>query len=103
MANVLSQKSEETVYRALISYWQPPFSLVPGEAEPPTAFTDQSRWARLDNFTEKMMYLDTVSYLPDDILVKVDRASMAVSLEGRCPLLDYRLAEFAWRVKNTRS
>jgi asparagine synthase (glutamine-hydrolysing) len=71
---------------------------VPGAGEPPTVYSDPRRWPALDAFIEKMMYLDTVTYLPDDILVKVDRASMAVSLEARCPLLDYRVFEFAWRM-----
>jgi asparagine synthase (glutamine-hydrolysing) len=59
---------------------------------------DRTRWATLSDFTQRMMFLDLVGYLPDDILVKVDRAAMAVSLETRVPLLDPEVVRFAWRV-----
>lgn len=98
LASTLSQSSDETIYRNLISNWEEPGLLVRGTCEPQTAFTNEAEWANLPTFFEKMMYLDAVTYLCDDILTKVDRASMAVSLESRCPLLDYRLFEFAWRM-----
>lgn len=60
------------------------------------ALTDRARWPKLKDSIELMMFLDAVSFLPDDILAKVDRASMAVSLEVREPLLDHRVVELAW-------
>jgi len=72
--------------------------LVIGGEEPPT-YLRGNRLA-LDGLdaVQRMMALDTITYLPDDILVKVDRAAMGVSLEGRVPFLDHRVVEFAWRV-----
>jgi len=101
LARVLKQRTAETAYRNLMSVWDEPGLLLNGAGEPPTPFTDRTRRASLPGFVERMMYLDTMTYLPDDILVKVDRASMAVSLESRCPLLDYRVYEFAWRLPVT--
>ena len=69
-----------------------------GAIEPPTFLSDHANWALADGIENRMMYLDGMTYLPDDILTKVDRASMGVSLEGRMPLLDHRVVEFAWRL-----
>jgi asparagine synthase (glutamine-hydrolysing) len=95
LSEILACSSPESLYRRLVSHWEPD-SVVLGASEPATALTDPNRWADISDFTQRMMYLDLVSYLPDDILAKVDRASMAVSLEGRVPFLDHRVAEFAW-------
>jgi len=98
LAEVLAVDCPESMYQQLVSHWKSPTRLVPGSMEPATCLTDRHQWARLPDFTLRMMFLDMISYLPDDILVKVDRASMGVSLESRVPLLDHRLVEFAWRV-----
>ena len=66
-----------------------------GAVVPPSRLTDARDWPASGDFIEWMMYVDTMMYLPDDILVKVDRASMSVALEGRVPLLDHRVVEFA--------
>ncbi len=79
-------------------HWADAHRVVLG-AEPLEALASQpDRWPNSRPYLEQWMYADTVSYLPDDILVKVDRASMAVALEARTPLLDHRVVEFAWRL-----
>jgi asparagine synthase (glutamine-hydrolysing) len=98
LAEIFAVDSPDTLYRRLVSDWKEPQSLVLGSLEPLTTLTNPKEWARLSNFTQRMMFLDTVTYLPDDILTKVDRASMGVSLEARVPFLDYRLVELAWQI-----
>ena len=98
MADVLSAPSIEAIYTRLASHWQAPTSVVVDAAEPATALADPAHAVRLPSFVEKMLYLDLVTYLPDDVLTKVDRASMAVGLEARVPLLDHRVVEFVWRL-----
>jgi len=98
LAAVLCARSPEEMYYRLVSHWGNPASLVHGGTEPLTLVTDAAGWPKLHDFTEKMMYLDLVTYLPDDILVKVDRAGMGVSLETRMPFLDHSVVEFAWRL-----
>lgn len=97
-ASILRAPGAEDVYLGLVSHWEDPTAVVLDAEEPPTALTDPARRPSLARFSDRMMYLDTVSYLPDDILTKLDRASMAVSLEARVPFLDHRVVEFAWTV-----
>lgn len=96
LAALLALKDPDQMYVRMVSLWTDPEQVVAGSRELPTLFTDRSNWPALSDFTMRMMYMDLVNYLPDDILTKVDRASMAVSLEARVPLLDHRVVEFAW-------
>ncbi|MEW5926329.1 MAG: asparagine synthase (glutamine-hydrolyzing) [Gemmatimonadota bacterium] len=98
LAEVIGSESPEAMYRALVSQWKSPGEVVSGAREPRTVLSEAPLLDGRAGFTERMMYLDLVSYLPDDILTKVDRASMAVSLEARVPLLDHRVVEYAWRL-----
>ncbi|BFU93731.1 MAG: Asparagine synthetase [Nitrospira sp.] len=98
LAQILASHDPDAMYLGLVSQWLDPAQVVAGSCEPATTLTDRNLWARLDDFTLRMMFLDLVTYLPDDILTKVDRASMAVSLEARVPLLDHRVVEFASRI-----
>ena len=98
LAGVLGAESQERIYMHALTHWDNPSAVVNGACEPDTVrrFMHEAQW--LPSMEEIMMLTDTVHYLPDDILAKVDRASMAVSLEARVPILDHRVVEFAWKL-----
>jgi len=98
ISEVLSVTNQDDFYHRVVSAWKKPTDIVIGANEPLTALTGVSRKAQISGLSQRMMYFDQISYLPDDILVKVDRASMGVSLEARVPLIDHRVVEFAWRL-----
>ncbi|GIW60948.1 MAG: asparagine synthetase B [Patescibacteria group bacterium] len=87
----------EVAYQARVSYWMEPVRLIPGSKALKTVYSMSPQVNGLP-FAEQMMRMDMLGYLPDDILVKIDRAAMAVSLETRIPLLDHRVVEFVWRL-----
>lgn len=98
-ASLLTSDSFDDLYSRMISHWRDPSSAVVDGAEP----APEQNLAATNLFiqlapVERMMARDLVGYLPDDILVKVDRAAMAVSLETRVPFLDEEVIEFAWRL-----
>src|SRR4029077_420380 len=98
LANMIDVDGPDELYRRLVSQHREPGSLIVGADEIPIwADTEAAAFARSD-FTERMMFHDLVGYLTDDILTKVDRAAMAVSLETRVPLLEHHLVQFAWRL-----
>jgi asparagine synthase (glutamine-hydrolysing) len=98
LVSILNAGNEIEMYKALVSDWNDSEALVLKASEPELAlFKNISKW-ELSDFRKKIMYLDAMSYLPGDILTKVDRASMAVSLEARVPFLDPEIIEFASRV-----
>jgi asparagine synthase (glutamine-hydrolysing) len=97
LARILPSSSPEDMYQRLTSHWHEPSDLV-GVGEPTTVVSDTGRWPDLPTATERLMLLDQLTYLPDDILTKVDRASMSVGLEVRVPFLDHRVVEATWRL-----
>lgn len=98
LARVLNYSNTQDVYSQMVSHWDDPNQIVIGGTEPAVGSFDARTHPQLDEYISRMMYFDLMNYLPDDVMVKVDRASMASSLEAREPLLDYRLVEFAWQL-----
>lgn len=98
LARALQARDGHDYYRRLVSHWDDPASIVVDGTEPPTLLSDESRWPETDSLENWMMAMDSLTYLPDDILAKVDRAAMANSLETRIPFLDPGVLELAWRM-----
>ena len=94
----LTERDRVTAYQSKISRWSDPTFIVNGAREPEVLMMQSQSWLCTPEFCNQAMYLDTVAYLPDDLLVKLDRAAMGVGLETRSPFLDHRVFEFAWRL-----
>ena len=97
-ANVLDSGDLYDFYYKLVSHWQNPTEVVLNSKEPNTFLTGFKPKLKELNNQQKMMVLDCISYLSDDILVKVDRAAMSTSLETRSPFLDHRIVEYVWKI-----
>lgn len=97
-AAVMVARSASELYRSLNTCWPQSSNVVVGAAELQALLTNIDLQPKTDNFIHQMMAVDLLTFLPDDILTKVDRAAMGVSLESRIPLLDHRIVEFAWRL-----
>lgn len=95
-ADLLETRSESEFYQRRVTKWQGAEEVVLGAKIPPTIFSDESQQPKTDSFFHRMMAIDFMSYLPDDIMCKVDRAAMANSLETRIPLLSQDIISFAW-------
>jgi len=98
LINTLFAENQSAYYKQLMSHWQIPTSIVINGREPTTAFTTTKQMSFEQNMVQYANFIDFMTYLPDDILTKVDRASMGASLEARVPLLDHRIVEFAWQL-----
>jgi len=98
LLRLLDAGDVDDVYRILIAQWDRPLEALPGATVPTSWGEREAAGLALASVAERMIFQDLVGYLHDDILVKVDRASMASGLEARAPLLDHRLVDFVWRL-----
>jgi asparagine synthase (glutamine-hydrolysing) len=105
-ARLVTVRNLDELYKSLVSEWQDPARVVKGSVcvlgaqllEPESKLSDPLPSFGVEHPQLRMMYRDCISYLPDDILCKVDRAAMSVSLETRMPFLDHRVVELAWQL-----
>ena len=97
-ASIAALEGPAEMYLRVVSHWPDPAAVAPGGRDPAVLASRPDRWPGLADPTGQMMAVDLLTYLPDDILTKVDRATMSVGLEGRVPFLDRRIVEFAARL-----
>lgn len=98
LLSVFPAKEQQSFYRLMMSHWITPTEIVKGSSMSSVFLNSPQDWPQTDSFEHWMMAMDAGQYMSDDILVKVDRAAMANSLETRVPLLDHRVFEFAWQL-----
>jgi asparagine synthase (glutamine-hydrolysing) len=96
ITTLLDNPQPDAIYRRLVSQWERPEAVATAGSEPRGALWDETIARDFPEFVARMQFLDMATYLPDDILTKVDRATMAVGLEGRVPLLDHRVVAYSW-------
>jgi asparagine synthase (glutamine-hydrolysing) len=109
ITTLLDNPQPDAIYRRLVSQWERPDEIAAAGQEPRGPLWDPSIAQDFPDLVPRMQFLDMITYLPDDILTKVDRATMAVGLEGRVPLLDHRVVAYSWslplefKLRNGRS
>jgi asparagine synthase (glutamine-hydrolysing) len=96
ITTLLDNPEPDAIYRRLVSQWERPEAVAAAGSEPRGPLWDETVARDFPELVARMQFLDMATYLPDDILTKVDRATMAVGLEGRVPLLDHRVVAYSW-------
>lgn len=101
MAQAMQAENTTMLYATMLQAWPAQDGVVPGAAMPRIPLDDESSWPKGLGLSERIMYADLLSYRPNDLMVKTDRASMAVALEARAPLMDHELCAYSWRLPHS--